>query len=319
MRAIIVHAFGGPEVLGLENVPDPAAGPGEVVVAVRAAGVNPVEAYVRAGTYGPRAFPFTPGTDAAGVVEAVGRGVLTPPVGARVYVFGAAKGTYAERVVVPATHARLLPASMSFEQGAAVGVPYATAYRALFVRGNAEPAETVLIHGASGGVGLAATQLAVARGCLVIGTAGTDAGLELVRRQGAAFALNHKSPTHLDELSTITAGRGVDLVVEMLANVNLDRDLGAVAKGGRVVVVGNRGRVEIDPRQMMQRDSDVRGMSLMHADEAELKRIHAALGAGFANGSLVPVVGDTFPLADAAKAHEDVMGEGATGKVVLLT
>lgn len=317
MKAILVHAFGGPDVLQLQTVPDPTPQPGEVLVRVEAVGVNPVEAYVRAGNYGPKAFPYTPGSDAAGVVEAVGKGVLTPPVGSRVYVFGAAAGTYAEKVVVPAANARLLPRSMSADQGAAIGVPYATAYRALFVRGNAQPGETVLIHGASGGVGLAATQQAVARGCLVVGTAGTDAGLELVRRQGAAFTLNHKMPGYLDELPRLTAGRGVDLVVEMLANVNLDKDLGVLGRGGRVVVVGNRGRVEIDPRQMMQRDSDVRGMSLNNADAEELRRIHAALGSGFANSSLVPVIDATFPLSEAAAAHEDVMADGASGKVIL--
>ncbi len=318
MKAVRVHGFGGPEVLKLEDLPDPQPGPGQVRIRVAAVGVNPVDTYVRQGKYGPKPFPYTPGTDVAGTVEAVGDDVGTARVGDRVYAWVRPDGAYAEQCVCDAADVHPLPPRLSFAQGAAVGVPYATAYRALFVRGRAKPHESVLIHGASGGVGLAASQLAVNHGCIVIGTAGTEAGLDLVCRQGVALSLNHRTPGYLDRLTAFTAGRGVDLIVEFLANVNLDHDLGVLAHAGRVVVVGSRGRVEIEPRQMMQKDSDVRGMSLMHADAAELAMIHAALMAGFTNGTLTPVVAKQFPLAEAAAAHEAVMKGDAGGKIVLV-
>jgi NADPH2:quinone reductase len=316
MKAICIQAFGDPDVLKLEEISDPIALPGHVVVRVVAAGVNPVEAYIRAGKYGPRSFPFTPGTDAGGVVQSVGAGVTTFRGGDRVYVFGA-DGTYAAQVAVPAANVRLLPARIDFDQAAAIGVPYATAWRALFIRGQLRAGETILVHGASGSVGMAATQIAVAAGATVIGTAGSPAGLELVRKQGAASVFNHHDADYLKQIEAATAGRGVDLIAEMLANVNLDKDLGLLAKRGRVVVIGNRGRVEIDPRQMMAKDSDIRGMSLMHADAAELASIHAGLLAGLTNGTLTPVVARSFPLADAPAAHEAVMKSGIGGKLVL--
>ena len=318
MKAIVVQQFGGPDVLRPADVPDPHPGPGQVLVRVKAAGVNPVDTYIRDGKYGPKAFPYTPGTDVAGTVERVGDGVIAIRPADRVYAYARAGGAYAEQLVCDVSEVHPLPPRLSFAQGAAVGVPYATAYRALFVRGDARPHEAVLIHGASGGVGLAAAQLAVNHGCVVIGTAGSEAGLDLVCRQGVALTLNHHNKGYLDQLMAFTAGRGVDLILEMLANQNLDRDLTVLAKRGRVVVVGNRGRVEIDPRQTMQRDADVRGMSLTNADAAELAMIHAALVAGFTNGTLTPLVARQFPLADAAAAHRAVMEGGATGKIVLV-
>jgi NADPH2:quinone reductase len=323
MKAIRVHAFGGPEVLKLEDVPDPKAGPGEVVVRVRAAGVNPVDAYIHTGTY-PRKppLPYTPGQDGAGDVESVGAGVTAFTSGDRVYIAGvgntvAGAGTYAERALCTPSQLHRLPARVSYGQGAALGVPYCTAYCALFQRANAKPAETVLIHGATGGVGIAAVELAHARGITVIGSGGTDAGLAAAREHGADVVVNHRTPNYTDEIMRGTAGRGVDVVIEMAAHINLDRDLSLLAKHGRVVVVGNRGRTEIDARQAMGRNAAVLGMTLFNATESDLAEIHAALVAGLANGTLNPLVGREFPLADAARAHEAIMQPGALGKIVL--
>ena len=318
MKSIRVHSFGGPEVLKLEQVPDPTPAPGQVVVRAEAIGINPVDTYIRSGKYGPKPFPFTPGTDAAGLIESVGQSVTNVKVGQRVYVFGSLTGAYAQRLLCTPQQVHPLPTRLSFEQGAAIGVPYGTAYRALFIRGQAKPAETVLVHGGSGGVGTASIQLAKNIGMTIIATAGTEKGLESVLKQGADHALNHHEPNYLQQLMKITQDRGVDLIIELLANVNLNKDLGILAKRGRVIVVGNRGTIEIDPRQTMVKDSDIRGMSLMHADEPELALIHAALGAGFTNGSLTPLVGKHFPLADAAKAHEAIIEPGAHGKIVLI-
>jgi NADPH2:quinone reductase len=317
MKAIRVNQFGGPEVLKLEELSDPHPGPGQVVVTCKAIGVNPVDTYIRSGKYGPRAFPFTPGSDAAGVIEAVGSDVKSASIGQRVYVYGTLNGAYAEKVLCTVDQVHPLPDRLSFDQGAAIGVPYGTAYRALFIRGNAKPNEIVLIHGASGGVGTAAVQIAVNHGCRVIGTAGTPAGLDLVKKLGASQVLDHRSNSYSEQIMQFTEGKGVDLVIEMLADKNLDKDLGLLAKRGRVVVVGSRGRIEIDPRQTMAKDSDIRGMSLMHADAAELALIFAALDAGFVNSSLTPIVRMSFGLSEAGKAHEAVMEAGSLGKIVL--
>ena len=326
MRAIVVRAFGKPEVMKLEeNAPDPMPNPGDVLVRIRAAGVNPVDSYIHTGTHARKpSLPYTPGFDGAGEVERVGADVKGLAPGDRVYIGGPGHlpggcGTYAERALCPPAHVHRLPDRTSFQQGAALGVPYATAYRSLFQRAAARPGETVLVHGATGGVGIACVELAHARGLRVIGTGGTDAGLACVREHGADVVLNHRAEGYSDEIMKATGGKGVNLIVEMAAHVNLDRDLTLLSKHGRVVVVGNRGRVEIDARQAMGRDAAVLGMMLFNTTDSDLAEIHAAITAGLADGTLNPVVGRELPLADAARAHEAVMEPGARGKIVLTT
>ena len=324
MKAIRVHEYGGPPVLKLEDVPDPKPGRGEVLVRVRAAGVNPVDAYLHTGTYARKPpLPYTPGQDGAGEIQAVGADVKDFKAGDRVYIAGvgntvAGAGTYAELAVCAPSMLHRLPARASFGQGAALGVPYYTAYRALFQRAGARPGETVLIHGATGGVGIAAVELAHARGLTVIGSGGTDKGLTAVREHGADVVVNHKNEKYTDEIVRATGGRGVNLIIEMAAHVNLDRDLGLLAKHGRVVVVGNRGKTEIDARQAMGRDAAILGMTLFNVTEDEFVEIHSGLVAGLRNGTLTPIVGRELPLADAGKAHEAVMEPGALGKIVLV-
>jgi NADPH2:quinone reductase len=319
MKAIRMHEFGGPEVLKLQEVADLQPAGGQVVVDVKAVGVNPVETYIRKGIYGDKAFPYTPGTDAAGVVRQVGPGVKGIKTGDRVYTYGSITGTYAEQALCEAAQVYPLPANVSFSQGAALGVPFGTAYYGLFYRARSQAGETALIHGATGGVGTAAVQMAVAFGLTVIGTGGSESGRKLVKELGAQHVLDHHDPNYLKQLMQITEQRGVDLILEMLANVNLGKDLGVLAKSGRVVVIGSRGKVEIDPREMMGRNTDIRGMSLMHATPAELRGIHAAIGAGLANGALRPIVDQEIPLAEAGRAHTEVMDEGSHGKIVLVT
>jgi NADPH2:quinone reductase len=321
MKAIRVHQFGGPDVLKLEELSNPKPSQNQVVIRVQAAGVNPVDTYIRNGTYPAQPdLPYTPGTDAAGVIEAVGADVMNWQAGDRVYIDRPAVGfgSYATHSVADQNNVHTLPDMISFAQGAAVNVPYGTAYRALFHRANLKPGEMVLIHGATGGVGIAAVQLAVAHGAIVIGTGGTEKGRELVKQQGAAHVLDHRSSGYLDQLSKITHGVGVNVIIEMLANVNLDKDLGALAKFGRVVVVGNRGRIEIDPRQTMGKESSILGMNMWAGGEAALSEAHHAIVAGLRSGVLKPIVDREYRLEDAAQAHEDVMSEGAMGKIVLV-
>ena len=319
MKAIRVHEFGGPEVLKLEEAANPSASPGQVVIGVKAAGVNPVDTYIRAGTYAFKpSLPYTPGMDASGVVEAVGQGVTRVKEGDRVYIAGTLTGSYAQKTTCTESQVHRLPAKISFPQGAGVNVPYATAYRAIFQIGQARAGETVFVHGASGGVGTAAVQIARAAGMMVIGTAGTAKGRELAMREGAHHVLDHTAADYLDHLRSLTGGRGADLILEMLANVNLGKDLPLLAARGRVVVIGSRGPVEINPRDIMGRDGSIRAMSLLVAPAEELAGVHAAIYAGLENGTLRPVVGQEIPLAEAARAHKAVMEAGAHGKIVLI-
>ena len=318
MKAIRVEQFGGPEVLQLVEVEAPVVGPNQVLIGVRAIGVNPVETYIRSGNYGnmPQ-LPYTPGSDAAGEVIAVGEDVTGFQTGQRVYTWSSRGGAYAEQMLCDQHQVFPLPDNTSFEQGAALGVPYATAHRALFGRGAAQPGETVLIHGASGGVGVACVQLARAFGLTVIGTAGTEEGRHLVREQGAHHVLDHTADNYLAAIFEITAGRGVNLIIEMLANVNLQRDLEVLALYGRVVVVGNRGEITINPRETMKRDADIRGMTLFNVPPDEIPGIHAALRAGLEEGTLRPVIGRRFSLMDAGLAHQEIVASGSWGKIIL--
>lgn len=303
----------------LEEVPRPEAGAGQVLVRIHAAGVNPVDTYIRSGAYPIKPnLPFTPGKDAAGVVEAVGSGVENVAPGERVYVSDSLTGTYAEYAWCESARVHPLPAKITFAQGAGINTPYATAYRALFQRAKAVPGEIVLVHGATGGVGIASVQLARAAGMMIIGTGGTDAGRKLVAEQGAQHVLDHRDPNYLKQIMDLTGGRGVNVILEMLANVNLGKDLTLLAKGGRVAIIGSRGPVEINPRDAMSRDAVMLGVQGSNATEREVASTHAALSAGLENGSLCPVVRQEIPLAKASEAHKAVMEPGAFGKIVLI-
>jgi NADPH2:quinone reductase len=318
MKAIRVREHGGPDVLKLEGMEKPKAGPGQVLIEVRAVGVNPVDTYIRAGNYPNAVLPYTPGRDCSGIIEEVGQGVADLKVGERVYTSGTISGAYADYTLAEAKTTHLLPENVSFAQGASLGIPYATAYRALFHKAHGRAGDWLLVHGASGGVGTAAVQLGRAAGLNVIGTTSTPEGERLVRENGAHHVLNHSSPDYMDELMRHTGNRGVDVILEMLANVNLGKDLTLLAKFGRVVVIGSRGKVEINPRETMGRDVSIHGMMLFNAPDEDLKSIHAALYAGLENGTLKPVVGKEMPLAEAARAHEAVLEPGAYGKIILV-
>ena len=307
----------------LEDAPDPTPGAAHVVVDIKAVGVNPVDTYIRSGQYATLPpLPYTPGSDAAGIVSAVGTDVNAFKPGDRVYISGTtvgrAYGSYAERAVCTVDQVHHLPDDVSFAQGAGVGVPYVTAWRALFDKGRALPGETVLVHGASGAVGVAATQMASAAGLRVFGTAGTDRGRRLALEQGAHEVFDHTAAGYEKQIAAKTGGRGVDLVVEMLANVNLVKDLDMIAKRGRIAIVGNRGALEINPRAIMGKDATIVGFTNWNALPAELAMAHAAIVAGMERSGFKPQVGKEMALSDAPRAHEDVLKPGAYGKIVLI-
>ena len=320
MKAIRIHEFGDANVMQLEDMPDPTAGAGEVVIKVEAIGVNPVDTYIRSGVHLIRPeLPYTPGGDAAGTVLSVGDGVGQFQIGERVYVAnGGGQGSYGEQAVLGADQILPLPDNVSFAQGAAIGTPYGTALWALVNRGRGKAGETMLVHGASGAVGTAALQIAKSMGITTIGTAGSERGLDLVRQQGAAHALDHTQDGYLDAIGEITGGRGPDLILEMLANVNLPQDMEIVAKYGRIVIIGNRGPVEINARVAMMKELDILGIARFNATDDEMSAMNTRIGRGLADGSLSPVIGREMPLADAVEAHDAVLRPGAYGKIVLI-
>ena len=318
MKAIVVREFGAPEVMNLEEVPILEPPENQILVRVHAAGVNPVDSYIRSGTYAQKPdLPYTPGKDGAGIIEKIGANVTKFKVGDRILTADSISGTYAEFCLCAETNLIKLPENVSFEQGAGVFVPYATAYRALFQKAKAVKGETVLIHGASGGVGIAAIQWAKNAGLTVIGTASSEQGKNLVKEQGADFVFDHSDDNYLDEILEITNGKGVEVILEMLANVNLQKDFEVLAKFGRISIIGNRGSLEFNPRAIMGKDASVFGLSLFSAPDAEMNEMHTAIYDGLSAGFLNPVVGKTFSLEQAVDAHRAVIEEKAFGKIVL--
>ena len=318
MKAIQVHNFGGTEELKLEEIPTPKPAAGQVLVRIHAAGVNPYDTYMRAGTYAVKPpLPYTPGSDAAGVVEAIGEGIKKVKAGDRVYTARTLTGAYAEYALTLEDQVYRLPEKISYAQGAAVYVPYATAYHALYHSAQAHASETVLVHGASGGVGTATVQIARAAGLTVFGTASSAKGLDMVTREGAHQVFDHSKPGYTDQIMQATAGRGVDIIVEMAAHLNLAADLKMLATNGRVIIVGNRGEITINPRDLMARRASARGFTLWALTPAETADVHAALEAGMENGTLRPIVNKELPLAEAPRAHREVLEPGAHGKIVL--
>ncbi|XP_074077269.1 quinone oxidoreductase isoform X2 [Macrotis lagotis] len=287
MRAIRVSEFGGPEVLRLHtSVPVPEPSESQVLIKVHACGVNPVETYIRSGTYGRTpTLPYTPGTDVAGVVEAVGQNVKNFKRGDRVFTTKTVTGGYAEYTIAANSTVFPLPDKLSFNQGASIGIPYFTAYRALMHSARVKPGEIVLIHGASGGVGIAACQIARAYGLQVLGTAGTEQGRKIVLNNGAHKVFNHRKANYINKIK----------------------------------IVGSRGSIEINPRDTMKKEISIIGVALYSSSTEDFLQSLAALLAGIETGWLQPVIGPNYLLENASQAHEDIINnQGASGKMILV-
>ena len=319
MKAIVVREFGQPEVMKLEEIDPPEPTGTQVLVKIEAAGINPVDTYLRTGihAHAPN-LPYTPGKDGAGTIQAIGSEVSDFKCGDRVFTAGSVSGTYADYSLCDQSQLGRLPANVGCDAGAGVWTPYATSYRALFQKANAQSGETVLIHGASGGVGLAAVQWAKSVGLRVIGTASSEEGRNLVLSEGADAVFDHASEDHFGDIHDFADQKGVDIIIEMLANVNLERDFESLAMFGRIVVVGNRGSLQFTPRQAMTKDATIYGMSLFNAPKAKLSEIHTKISDGLEKGTLRPVVAKRFPLADAPAAHHEIIETKAAGKIVLI-
>ncbi|CAK7304994.1 Quinone oxidoreductase [Vulpes lagopus] len=321
MRAIRVFEFGGPEVLKLQSdVAVPIPKDHQVLIKVHACGVNPVETYIRSGTYRRKPLlPYTPGSDVAGIIEAIGENVSTFKKGDRVFTTATISGGYAEYALASDHTVYILPEKLDLKQGAAIGIPYFTAYRALLHSARAKAGESVLVHGASGGVGIAACQIARAYGLKVLGTAGTEEGQNIVLQNGAHEVFNHRELNYIDKIKKSVGEKGIDVIIEMLANVNLSNDLDLLSYGGRVIVVGSRGPIEINPRDTIPKETSIIGTALYSSTKEEFRKFAMALQAGMEIGWLKPVIGSQYSLEKVVQAHENIIhSSGTIGKMILL-
>lgn len=318
MQAILVSKFGGPEVLKVEEIKIPKIEDNEILIKVLAVGINPVETYLREGTYRilPQ-LPYIPGRDCAGIVETIGSKVTSFQPGDPVFCDTMKKGAYAQYYSIAEEFVLPLGKHLTFSQGAAVGVGYRTAYRALFERAKVDSGERILIRGASGGVGLPCLEMAKLHGCFVVATASSFRGQNQCCLKGADAVFGHN--IDLETVQRLTNGDMFDVIIEMLANKNLDSDLQLLGRGGRIVVVGNRGRTEINPRDLMMKETSIIGMLGGPKNDLETRRYRSYLKIQILNGNLSPTVGSLYPFFQAPRTHNEVIKhtKGTTGKIVL--
>lgn len=342
MRAVVITEHGGPEVLKVEERPEPEVGPGEIRVATKAAGINFADTMARVGVYpdAPKP-PSVVGYEVAGEVESVGNGVTDYAVGDRVAV-GTRFGGYAELVSVPAEGQVLrLPDSLSFEQGAAIPVNYATAYAGFVLMGGLREGDRALIHAAAGGVGIAATQIAKDIGAEIFGTASASKH-DAIREQGVDHPIDYRSTDFAEEVMRITDGEGVDVVMDAVGPSSFKRSYHSLRQGGRLIMFG-LSEVQTGEKRdlqavikgvvrmpfstfpwwkslgMMGENKGVYGLNILSWwDREGLARVLDPLEAGIASGAYSPVVAESFDFEDAPAAHR-YLGEGKNvGKVVLV-
>jgi len=323
MRAVIVDQPGDPEVMRLAEVPDPVAQPGEVVLRVHATAVNRADLLQRLGFYPPPpGASQTIGLEASGEVEALGDGVegWRPGDPACALLAG---GGYAEKVAVPAGQLMPPPPGMDLTTAAAVPEAFLTAHDNLATRARLRPGETVLIHGGTGGVGTAAIQIARRLGARVLATAGSPERVAICRELGADDAIDHTTEDFVARARELTGGEGVDVILDVMGAAYLERNLQALARDGRLVVIGLQGglRAEVDLNTMMARRVSLISTTLrsrpveQKADIA--RRVVAELWPGFADGTLRPVIDRVLPLAEVVEAHRAMAQGGHVGKIVL--
>lgn len=340
MRAMVIRRYGPPEVFEPGEMPDPQPQPGEVVIRVRAVGVNFADLLQRMGLYpGTPKPPFVPGLEIAGVVEKVAERSAEQQSLKRGDAVAAFThfGAYAEWASVPARDTYRLPPGMTFEDGAAIPVNYLTAYHCLFTMGNLQPGNRVLIHGAAGGVGIAAVQLARARGLVVFGTAG-PAKQEFLRRMGVEHAIDHEKNDFLQVVQKF-APDGIEMVMDPIGGKTFARSAECLGPMGRLVVYGFSAAAGSDgkkswlraagayaqtprfhPLKLMQRNMAVIGVSMgnLRSRAAVVRGELDEIFKMYSAGQLKPVIGKTFPLTEAAAAHRYIHDRKNIGKVVLM-
>jgi NADPH:quinone reductase-like Zn-dependent oxidoreductase len=341
MKAVVLTGTGGYDVLRVQERPEPSVGPGEVRIAVKAAGINFADTMARVGLYpdAPKP-PCVLGYEVAGEIESVGDGVTDHELGDRV-IAGTRFGGQAELVTVPADQALPLPAALSFEQGAAFPVNYGTAYAALIMMGSLRAGDRVLIHAAGGGVGISATQIARNAGAEIFGTASASKH-DAIRAQGVAHAIDYRSQDFEAEAMRITGGEGVDLIIDAIGPSSFRKDYRLLRPGGRLVMYGlsensKEGRRDIPltlkslaamptatmpwwkSLLVMSENKGVFGLNMLKwwDTEGNLDRVVEPLMADLEAGRLQPVVAEAFPFDRAGDAHRFIAERRNVGKVVL--
>jgi len=342
MRAVVITKHGGPEVLQVQERPDPPVGPGEVRIAVKAAGINFADTLARTGLYqdAPKV-PCVVGYEVAGEVESVGDGVESIKPGDRVLA-GTRFNGQAELVTVPENMVYELPKQLSFEQGAAFPVNYATAQAGLVVMGGLSQGERVLIHAAAGGVGISATQIAKRLGAEVFGTASASKH-DAIRAQGVDYAIDYRSQDFAAEVRRLTGGEGIDVAFDALGPSSFRKDYQLLRQGGRLIMYGASEVQSGEKRSLptalrtlakspfssmpwwkglgvMNENKGVFGLNMLSWWEAEgsLDRVIEPLIPGLQNGELKPVVAEAFPFDRAPDAHRFIAERRNIGKVVLV-
>ncbi|XP_046684898.1 quinone oxidoreductase-like isoform X1 [Homalodisca vitripennis] len=322
MRAVLIRSTGDESVLNVETIPVPEISSNQVLVEIHAAGLNPVDTYIREKKFGydPK-LPVVLGGEAAGKIVKLGKEAEKKyKVNDHVIcsLHAPNYGGYAEYVACDVTDLIPLTHNLSFSQGAAVYVPYFTAYKALVARCKMQPKELVMVHGASGGVGVAAVQIAKAYGAVVAVSAGSEAGLKLLNDLGADVIVDHREDGHLQKALAKAGRPGFDVIFENRADLNLGSDLAALGVGGRIAIVGSRGPVEVDPRNFIRTEGSVLGVNISKITKEEFVEFSSALVAGMEKGWLKPVVGKEYSIEEIQKAHSDLIkAHGAYGKMVL--
>jgi len=340
MKAVLIPRHGGEEVLTIADLPVPRPGPGEVLVQVKAAGVNHLDTWVRRGLPGiTLPLPMIPGSDAAGVVAEVGAGVAGVQAGDRVFVspgyscercvecysgreplcrdyglFGEHRnGTQAEFIALRASHVIRLPDRLSFEEGAAFPLVFLTAWHMLVGRAGVQPGEDVLVHAGGGGVGSAAIQIAKLCGARVLTTVGSDDKAEKARALGADVVINYRTGDFVAQAKQATGKRGVDVVIESVGQETWEGSIQALAKGGRLVTCGATTgyQASTDLRYVFFKGLSILGSTM--GSRGELLRLARLIG----DGRLRPIIDRVLPLEQVAEAHRAVAGRGLFGKIIL--
>jgi NADPH:quinone reductase-like Zn-dependent oxidoreductase len=343
MRAVVLTGHGGPEVLQVQERPDPPVGPGEVRIAVKAAGINFADTMARVGLYpeAPKP-PCVLGYEVAGEIESVGEGVDEVKVGDRVMA-GTRFGGQASRVTVPADQVIPLEDSLSFEQGAAFPVNYATSYAALVIMGGVREGDRVLIHAAAGGVGISATQVARSRGAEIFGTASASKH-DAIRAQGVQHPIDYRTQDFEQEVRRITGGEGIDVIMDATGPTNFRKDYRLLREGGRLIMYGaselssgggrsipslarNLMRMPLatlpwwKSLQVLSENKGVFGLNMLAWQDREgLDRVIEPLSREIAEGTIQvdPVVAEAFPFERAGDAHQFIAERRNIGKVVLV-
>lgn len=323
MYRMVVRELGGPAALEREELIEVEAGPGEIVIDVKAVGCNFFDTLITEGKYQVKPeLPFSPGAEVAGIVRTLGRGVSRFSIGDRVSAL-LEYGGYASVVAAPETRVFPMTNEMRFEEAAALGLVYQTSYVGLVHRANLKKGETLLVHAAAGGVGLAAVQLGVALGAKVIGTAGTAEKLALVKANGAHEAINYREEDWVERVKELTAGRGADVVYDPVGGDTFDLSTKCIAFEGRILIIGfASGTIpSAKMNRVLVKNFSLIGLHwglyfkmnpgvILHAQES-IVRLHAA-------GKIAPLVSATYPLSEAKEALAELGGRKTTGKVILI-